>query len=186
MGTDASVQKLKSPRYTKTAIALHWLMAVPILGLLLFGQQTMGSHNAHFLPTVHASLGLLIVLMFGFRLYWRWKNPSPAPLEASYWKKRAARLAHIMLYAAMVLIPLTGWLAFTEHVRRSLGAPPASWFGFKIPLLPDFGMNWHMVHNWGGKLVLALIGLHIAAALKHHFIDRDDTLKRMLPSGNFH
>ena len=156
-------------------------MAVPIVGLLLFGQQTMGGHHAHFLPTVHASLGLVIVVMFGFRLYWRWQNPPPTPFDASHWERGAARLAHIMLYAAMVLIPLTGWLAYTEHVRRSLGVRPASWFGFKIPLLPDLGINWHMIHNWGGKLVLALIALHIAAALKHHFFDRDDTLKRMLP-----
>jgi cytochrome b561 len=181
MATDGNVQEPKFPGYTKTATALHWLMAVPIVGLLLFGQQTMGGHHAHFLPTVHASLGLVIILMFGFRLYWRWKNPPPAPETSSHWGKVAARLTHVMLYAAMVFISLTGWLAYTEHVRHSLGVRPASWFGFKIPLLPDFGINWHMIHNWGGKLVLALIALHIAAALKHHFFDRDDTLKRMLP-----
>jgi cytochrome b561 len=82
----------------------------------------------------------------------------------------------------LALIPLTGWLAYTEHVKRSLGVPPASLFGlFRIPLLPDFAINWHLIHNWGGKAVLALIGLHALAALKHHFIDRDDTLRRMLP-----
>jgi cytochrome b561 len=64
-------------------------------------------------------------------------------------------------------------------VRRSFGVPPASWFGFAIPLLPDLAINWHRIHNWGGKLVLALIALHVAAALKHHFYDRDDTMKRM-------
>ncbi len=180
MGTDPSVQGLKSLRYTKTAIALHWLMAIPIVGLLLFGQQTMGGHHAYFLPTVHASLGLVIIAMFGFRLYWRWKNPPPASANDLHREGRAPRLAHVMLYASMVLIPLTGWLAYTEHVRRSLGVRTASWFGFKIPLLPDFGINWHMIHNWGGKAVLTLIALHIAAALKHHFYDRDDTLMRML------
>jgi cytochrome b561 len=180
MGNDASVQEQKSPRYTKTAIALHWLMAVPMLGLLLFGKQTMGSHNAHFLPTVHASLGLLIVLMFGFRLYWRWRNLPPSSVNGVKWERIVAKLAHVLLYASLVLIPLTGWIAYTEHVRRSLGMRPASWFGFKIPLLPDFGINWHMLHKWGGKAVLVLIILHVAAVFKHHFYDRDDTLRRML------
>ena len=156
-------------------------MALAIVAMLLFGEQTMGSHDARILPTLHASAGLVIVVLFGSRLYWRWKHPPPRPLNGPRWQLLGARLAHISLYAAMVLIPLTGWLAYTEHVRRSLGMHPASWFGYKIPLLPDFGLNWHLIHNWGGKLVLALIAVHAAAALKHHFYDRDDTLRRMLP-----
>ena len=92
-----------------------------------------------------------------------------------------AKLAHVVLYASLVLIRLTGWIAYTEHVRRSLGMRLTSWFGFKIPLLPDFGINWHMLHKWGGKAILELIILHVAAAFKYHFYDRDDTLRRMLP-----
>lgn len=168
-------------KYTKTARALHWLMALPIITLLFVGQHTMGNHYARFLPSLHASSGLVIVAMLGFRLYWRWKHRPPASQTGSPFEMLAAKLAHIALYAAMLLIPLTGWFAYTEHVRRSMGVRPASWFGFRIPLLPDFGVNWHMVHKWGGKLVLLLIALHVAAALKHHFYDKDDTLKRMMP-----
>ena len=181
MATDASEQVPKSPRYTKMAIALHWLMAVPIAGLLLFGQQTMGSHDARWLPTLHASLGLVIVLLFGFRLYWRWKYHPPASVVHSHWEMLASKITQFLLYSSMALIPVTGWLAYTAHVRRSLGVRPASWFGFRIPLLPDFGITWHVIHNWGGKFALALIALHAVAALKHHFYDRDDTLKRVLP-----
>ena len=170
-----------SQRYTRTARTLHWVMAIPILILLFLGQRTMGNHEAHLLPTIHASAGLVIVLMFAFRLFWRWKHPPPQTLATSHWEVMAAKVAHVLLYAAMLLIPLTGWMAYTEHVRRSLGVRPASWFGFRIPLLPDFGINWHFIHNWGGKLALALVALHVAAALKHHFYNRDDTLKRMLP-----
>ena len=169
------------PRHTRTARALHWVMAIPIVILLVLGQRTMGNHEAHLLPTIHASAGLMIVLMFAYRLFWRWKHPPPKTLGTSHWEVAAAKAAHALLYVAMLLIPLTGWLAYTEHVHRSLGVRPASWFGFRIPLLPDFGINWHFIHNWGGKLALALIGLHAAAALKHHFYDRDDTLQRMLP-----
>ncbi len=167
-------------RYTKTARILHWLMAALIIPMLLLGEQTMGSHDARFLPTLHASLGFSLLLLLAIRLWWRWKNAPPPPLQASALEAFAAKASHAMLYVAMALIPLTGWLAYTEHVRRSLGMRPASAFGFKIPLLPDFGINWHLIHNWGGKLVLVLIALHVAAALKHHFYDKDDTMRRML------
>lgn len=170
-----------TPHYNSVARALHWAMAVIIIPMLLLGEQTMGSHDARWLPTLHASLGLGLVLLFAARLYWRWKHPPPANKNGSVWEKVAAKFTHAILYCAMILIPLTGWLAYTEHVRRSLGMRPASWFGFRIPLLPDLGMNWHRIHNWGGKLVLLVIALHVAAALKHHFYNKDNTLDRMLP-----
>ncbi len=163
-----------------TAKALHWCMAIAIIPLLLTGEQTMGSHDARFLPTLHASAGFVLLVLFALRLWWRWKHPPPPPLSSSRLERLGAKLSHFALYTGMVLIPLTGWLAYTEHVRRSLGMRPASLFGFRIPLLPDFGINWHLIHNWGGKLVLAIIALHVAAALKHHFYDKDATLKRML------
>ena len=167
--------------YTRTARILHWVMAVPFVLMLLLGEQTMGSHDARFLPTVHASVGFSLLVLLAIRLWWRWKHPPPPARHISRWEAVAAKASHATLYVAMALIPLTGWLAYTEHVRRSLGMRPASLFGLRIPLLPDFGINWHIIHNWGGKLVLALIVLHMAAALKHHFYDRDNTLKRMLP-----
>ena len=167
--------------YNRVARALHWAMAIIIIPMLLLGEQTMGSHDARWLPTLHASLGLVLVLLLAFRLYWRWKHPPPANENGSLRERVAARGTHMLLYCAMLLIPLTGWLAYTEHVRRSLGMRPASWFGFRIPLLPDFGIDWHRIHNWGGKLVLLLVALHVAAALKHHFYDKDNTMKRMLP-----
>lgn len=175
------IEAQASTKYTKTARALHWLMALPIILLLIFGEHTMGSHNARFLPSLHASAGLVILFLVTYRLIWRLKHRPPTPISGSRFELMMARLAHTALYAAMILIPLTGWLAYTEHVRRSMGTRPASWFGLRIPLLPDFGINWHMIHNWGGKLVMLLIAFHVAAALKHHFYDRDDTLKRMLP-----
>jgi len=168
-----------SSRYTYIAKALHWLMAIPIIVLLLLGQHTMGDHGARFLPTVHASAGFVLLAMVAARLWWRFRHPPPPALTKAGWETLLAKLAHGALYVAMFLIPLTGWVAYTEHVRRSLGVRPASLFGVEIPLLPDLGINWHFIHKWGGKAVLLLIALHIAAALKHHFIDKDGTLKRM-------
>jgi cytochrome b561 len=170
-----------SPGYSAAAKVLHWLMALPIIVLLLLGEHTMGNHGARFLPTLHASAGFVLLVMLGARLYFRWKYPPPPLLSRKPLEALAAKLAHAALYAAMLLIPLTGWIAYTEHVRRSLGMRPASLFGLQIPLLPDLGINWHFIHKWGGKAVLLLIALHVLAALKHHYFDRDDTLKRMLP-----
>lgn len=140
----------------------------------------MGGHDARFLPTLHASVGFVLLVLVIARLWWRWKHPPPLALSHSRNERLGAAISHISLYAGMVLIPLTGWLAYTEHVRRSLGMRPASLFGWQIPLLPDFGINWHLIHNWGGKAILAIIALHIAAALKHHFYDKDNVLRRML------
>lgn len=156
-------------------------MAFPIILLLIFGEQTMGGHDAKFWPSVHASAGFVLLLLAAMRIIWRLRRPPPEGIVATKLEQFLARATHMALYCAIVLIPLTGWLAYTEHVRRSLGLRPASLFGLPIPLLPDFGVNWHLIHNWGGKLALALVVLHVAAALKHHFYDRDKTLKRMLP-----
>ena len=108
---------------------------------------------------------------YSFRILWRWRHPAP-PLLAGMSKtaRLSAQISHLALYAAMILLPLTGWFAFTEHVRRSLGVASANLFWLaKIPLLPDFGINFHFIHKWGGKAALALIALHVLAALKHHF-----------------
>lgn len=172
---------MASETYTRTARILHWTMAAAIIPLLVFGQQTMGNHQIHLLPTIHASAGFVILILLVVRVWWRWRNPPPTSLVKSRWEVMASKLAHGLLYAAMLFIPLTGWLAYTEHVHRSLGIRPASLFGLRIPLLPDFGINWHFIHNWGGKIALVLVLVHVAAALKHHFYNKDDTLKRMLP-----
>jgi cytochrome b561 len=169
-----------STHYTRTARVLHWLMAALLIPMLLLGEETMGSHEAGFLPTLHASAGFSLLVLLVIRVWWRWKHLPPQSMHKSAWEAVAAKASHAMLYVAMALLPLTGWLAYTEHVRRSLGMRPASLFGFRILLLPDFGINWHLIHNWGGKLVLALIAVHVAAAAKHHFYDRDETLRRML------
>ena len=177
--------QMKSPTataYTRTAIILHLLMAVPFVFLLIFGLQTMGGHHDRVWPTIHASVGFGLLALVAFRIIWRWRNPPPPlPPKTSKAPRLSAQVSHFTLYAAMVLLPLSGWLAFTELVRRTLGVASASFFGVaKIPILPDFGINFHFIHKWGGNAALALIALHVVAALKHHFIDSDDILVRTM------
>ena len=171
--------------FGKVAMALHWMMAVIIIGLLLFGQSLIGDHGRSWTATVHASLGFLILGLVPLRILWRLKHPPPPPIaETPRWQVLAARGSHALFYILMIVIPLAGWFAFTEHVKRNMGVPSASFFWItKIPLLPDFGVNFHFIHKLAGKVAIGLIALHILAALKHQFIDRDNTLNRMTPWG---
>ena len=157
-------------------------MAVPFILLLFFGMQTMGNHYGRFWPTIHASMGFLLLALVVLRALWRWRYPPPPlPITMTKLVRMVANLSHLALYAAMALLPLSGWFAYTEHVRRTMGVRPASFFWLvKIPLLPDFGIDFHFIHKLGSYGALALIGLHAIAAFKHHFYDRDDVLVRML------
>lgn len=87
------------------------------------------------------------------------------------------------VYYHFKIIALNAWGSLSRDERNYIpeteGPKAVMWA--RLHMLPDFGINWHFIHNWGGKLVLVLIALHVAAALKHHFYDNDDTLKRMLP-----
>ena len=167
------------------AMTLHWVMAIIIIFLLVLGETLIGGHGASWKATLHTSLGFLVLGLVFFRLFWRFKHPPPPPIAGtSHWQILAAKFSHVMFYILMIAIPMAGWFAFTEHVRRSLGVAPASFFWLtKIPLLPDFGINFHLIHNWAGKAAIALIALHVLAAMKHHFYDKDSTLRRMLPWG---
>ena len=167
------------------AMTLHWVMAIIIIFLLVLGETLIGGHGASWKATLHTSLGFLVLGLVLVRLLWRFKHPPPPPIAGtSHWQILAAKFSHILFYVLMITIPMAGWFAFTEHVRRSLGVAPASFFWLtKIPLLPDFGINFHLIHNWAGKAAIALIALHVLAALKHHFYDKDNTLRRMLPWG---
>ena len=167
------------------AMTLHWVMAIIIIFLLVLGETLIGGHGASWKATLHTSLGFLVLGLVFLRLLWRFKNPPPPPIAGTpHWQILATKFSHVMFYVLMIVIPMAGWLAYTEHVRRSLGVAPASFFWLtKIPLLPDFGINFHLIHNWAGKAAIALIALHVLAAMKHHFYDKDSTLRRMLPWG---
>lgn len=87
----------------------------------------MGNHQIHLLPTIHASAGFVILVLFIIRLGWRWRNPPPETESTQGWEVMASKVAHGLPYAAMLFIPLSGWLAYTEHVRRSPGKPIWVW-----------------------------------------------------------
>ena len=171
-------------RYTATAKALHWAMAILIFGLLALGFYM---HDLPLSPeklklySWHKWAGVSAFLLVLVRLAWRAAHrPPPLPATMPAHLQFAAHAGHVLLYALMLAIPLSGWLMSSAKGFQTV------WFGVlpipdllaKDKALGDLLQTVHMVLN----LVFALaIAGHIGAALKHHFIDRDDILTRMLP-----
>jgi len=177
----SSVSPPTSPRYTQVAIGLHWLLALLILGALGFGTyMTDLPFSPHRLKLYnwHKWAGMTILVLSAARLLWRLAHRPPADPPAPAWQRHAAHATHWALYALFFAIPLVGW------AYSSAAGFPIVWFGV-LPL-PDFVPTdealaealkpWHGRLAW---LLAALVALHVAAALKHHFIDRDGLLDRM-------
>lgn len=172
-------------KYTLTAIALHWLMTVAILGtfsLGLYMTDLVLSPEKLKLFSWHKWAGVTIFLFAIVRLAWRiGHRPPNLPDHMSHQEQLAARAAHHLLYALMFLVPLTGWLMSSAKGFQTV------LFGL-LPL-PDLlskdkelGEVLETVH-WALNMVLAaLVAGHVAAALKHHFVDKDDVMTRMLPT----
>lgn len=172
-----------TPAYTRTAIALHWLIAALILVAFPLGvymHELPLSPRKLQLYSYHKWLGITVLLAATVRLLWRIGHRPPAPLPGPRWQVAAAHAVHHLLYLLIVAVPLSGWL-----MSSALGFPVV-WFGV-LPL-PDLvakdkelGEALKIVHQGLNFSLLALVVVHVAAALKHHFFDRDATLVRMLP-----
>ena len=139
-----------------------------------------GSVPREAIKSLHFMLGLLMFFLVWLRLAMRWKHSAPEIQPTPpRWQSVAAQLAHVMLYALMVGMPLAGWLIL------SAAGKPIPFFGWELPAL--IGKNKALaeqikeIHEWVGTLGYFLIGAHAAAALFHHYVKRDNTLLRMQP-----
>ncbi len=171
-------------RYTRTAIALHWLIALLLVGLFAVG---LAMHDLPLSPQKlkiyawHKWAGVSVFLLVLVRLAWRVGHRPPAlPAAMPGWQKAAARGLHLALYLLMLAIPLSGWLMSSAKGFQTV------WFGV-LPLpdlldknkaLGDALQVAHMSLNFG---LAALVVAHAGAAIKHHLIEKDDVLTRMLP-----
>src|SRR5688500_5898118 len=165
---------------------LHWLVVLLIVTQWLLAERAdslpLGMAKLETLAW-HKSLGLTVLMLAVLRLAWRLMNPVPdLTAETRPWERQLARLSHLLLYGLIFALPLSGWL------MSSAKNYPVSWFKlFQFPDLvaPDerlFQQMRDLHHLLFGVLVVVAL-LHIAGALKHHFIDRNDVLRRMLPFG---
>nr|WP_260927814.1 cytochrome b [Novosphingobium sp. 9] len=168
-------------KYNGVARALHWSIAVLIICNLLSGILHEPLHMGAVLIPSHKAIGLTVLVLSVARLLWRltWTHP-PYPSHMPGWERGAATLVHVLLYVGMIGMPLSGWI-FASASPRDL-----SWFGlFDWPKLPfakgdalvGFSHEFHTVFGYSMAVVLVL---HIAAALRHHFVLRDTVLRRML------
>ena len=188
----AAARPEPSARYDDVAVGFHWLIA-----LLIFAQLAVGKYMtslpeadaARFVLTQwHKTFGIAVLILATLRLAWRFTHrPPPEPDSVPAWQERAAHLAHLGLYALLFAVPLTGWVL-------------VSWSSFNVdtylfdvipwPHLPTPGfvvdgrVSEHALHEWheiAGNILILILIAHVGAALKHHFVDRDAVLVRMLP-----
>lgn len=176
--------KNTTAKYGPIAQLFHWLIvALVIVQFALALRADSLPRGAALVATLswHKSVGITIFALTVLRLAWRWVNPvPPLPPSTPRWQHMAARASHTALYALLLLMPLFGWL------MSSARNFPVSWFN--LITLPDLiGPSeaayefFHEGHELLATVLFVLALIHIGAALKHQFIDRDDLLLRMLP-----
>jgi cytochrome b561 len=170
--------------YGGTTIALHWLTAVLIVSNLLLGLSMVPlpitPEKLHWYLW-HKWIGITVFLLTCVRLGWRWLiNPAPPPVAMPDWQRRASVVSHVLLYLLLLLIPVSGW------VYSSSTGVQVVYLGL-VPL-PDLVPNdkalahvLRQVHVGLNFTLFLLVCVHSGAALKHHFVDRDAALTRMLP-----
>jgi cytochrome b561 len=179
-------------RYTRIAAILHWLVALLIVLNVALGLGADSFPDGLIRPVIdlHKSIGLTVLGLVLLRILWRLSHPPP-PLPVSYppLERKGAHAAHMVLYALMLVLPVSGWLhdsAFKDaaaHPLRLFWAIP--WF--RISAVADLNPAakeqahtvLYAVHVWAGYVLYALVALHIIGALKHQFIDHEAELARM-------
>ena len=166
--------------------ALHWSIALMIFGMIAAGlyavsidASTPAGEIAYYsVIDVHKSFGLTIVMLAAVRLIWRSTETSPTPPPTPTWELLLARVAQTLLYVGLFLMPITGYLWASAY------GEPVRFFGLRVPALVHISgkeaTSAHHVHIYTAFVLMGIIGLHLAGALKNHFIDRNDVLRKML------
>jgi len=172
----------KITEYNKLAKILHWLSAIIVIGLFSAGfwmvDLTYYSEWYQTAPHWHKSAGLCLFIITSIRLIWKLISASPS-IEGSTFEKKAALSAHHLIYLLLFVLFISGYLISTADGR---GIEVFNWF--ELPGLGSFIENQEdlagLVHEYTAYCLIALSSLHALAALKHHFISKDNTLKKML------
>ncbi len=176
--------KNSAQRYGHLSVLLHWGVAITVYGMFALGlwMVSMGYYDVwyHRAPEIHKSIGILLFIVLAVRMIWRWFSPPPPALSTySRFTRISAALAHWLLYGILFAILITGYFISTANGQA------ISVFGwFDVPATVTDGAEQAdtagTVHLYLAWSVVVLSVLHALAALKHHFFDKDATLKRML------
>ncbi len=177
-------QDLRNDRYHALSISVHWLTVVLLVAVYalieLRGIYPKGSAASELMKTWHFMLGLTVFGVVFVRLALRAIFPPPGiEPPPPTWQHALAKLMHLLLYAFLLIMPILGWLTLSAKGKV------IPFFGLELPPLigADKGLAGSLedIHETIGTLGYYLVGLHTAAALFHHYITRDNTLRRMLP-----
>ncbi len=179
-------------KYTGTAIALHWLVALLMLSniVLIWLVDVLPEARIRWVIDTHKSLGITVLGLAVLRLLWRYTHrPPELPGSHALWERRAAHAAHGLLYALIFLMPLSGWMH--DSAWKDASTHPMQLFG----LVPWPRMGWIMavepvtkeilhsalgaLHQWGGFALYTLVALHVGGALKHQWLDKEKELQRI-------
>ena len=179
--TDQSVTP--STKYDGVAKTLHWIVALLMLVMLTFGWtlEDMPLEETVQTLVIHSSLGLSVFILMFIRLYWRRGHTPPAlPDHMPRWQVTASKFSHHGLYFFTILQPIfgVGQSMFAEYAVTPFGA-----FSVNVGANEGLYQIFHVLHGLNGLILVALVLLHLAAALYHHFVQKDTVLKRMLPYG---
>jgi cytochrome b561 len=179
-------------RYTTVAVILHWVMALGIAMLAIIGlvmvHVKLDTMRLFQLYQLHKSIGVTVLLAAVLRLGWRLvRLPPPLPDSMPPIERTAAAGGHLLLYLFLFALPFTGWALVSSSVFNI----PTVLYGVvpwpDLPVLSTLADKapveavLKIVHAYGAYALIALVGLHSTAALRHHFIIKDDVLRRMLP-----
>ncbi len=173
--------------YGDISIAFHWSMAILLIALVVLGLYMVTLPDVGFDTTkitlilYHKEFGIAAFAIALLRLAWRVTNALPRLVESlPEWQQVVARFVHLSFYALMVALPVTGWL------MSSAAGIPVSFLGwFVLPDLIPYDnylfQAFIVIHKWLAYALILLFVIHAGAALRHHFLFRDDTLRKMLP-----
>ena len=173
-----------SSGYTGTAKALHWLIVLLLIAQFIFAwtMPHIGRNTpVTTLISLHFTFGIIILAVAIVRLAWRLTHREPPPEDGlPPWQNLSAHIVHWLLYALLFVIPILGW------INASWRGMPIVMFGLELPqLITTRAAGWGWTGDVHGLmsnyLMLALVGLHVVAALYHHYVLHDGVLKRMLP-----
>lgn len=168
-------------------IVLHWVLALIIVGasawaMHLIYQESTDANRARYIwgIQIHKSFGLLAFALIAVRISWVLLNPGPRLLARPGWELTAARAARVLLYALLIVVPLSGWLS-----SSSFGGKTTFFDLFLVPNIwpkdREMIKVFHATHKYSSFALLGLSAAHMAAALWHHYVLKDETLRRMIP-----
>ncbi len=170
---------MQTQKLSRTSVVLHWVVAIMILMLLGSGIY-MHEFEARDVYPIHKSFGITITLFVVVRILWRLKEGWPTP-DSSHapWERILSRISHYVLIAGTLFMPVSGMIGSVA------GGRGLYWFGVELIARDPAGKNKmlaeaaHDAHEMLAKIIILFLILHIAGALKHHFIDKDNTLRRI-------